>query len=366
MYKNFLCIYSECRNTKMILFEPIYYVPVNSFNQSHSHWVLYHQLYGIYLPVIIILTFICNILAILVQYHVAPSSQKIGIFISQSVTGVFQLPILIQYVSRTPLLEHYSLTTCGVSFVFGYVLPHTFHVTTIWQMMFFALQRFLSYSVPFRYLEKIQGKTILKATVILYSLSVLYGFCNFADIHLICHRNLTWNGNHNFSRESPRCGIYENFKLSGFSEFYQWCNVIFIHIFPCFHLFIFNILLIVVVIRKYLQRRRLFLGHKRGMRILIKDTAKEFIVIAYVTLTLAVEVPSGIVKVALFMCHTTNRNSEFLDAMVTEKVVMVTHVAIISSYLLYFFINLLLNYTYRQTFVEMLYKIKYVRIPTLS
>lgn len=351
----------------MTLVEPgIPLAVVNYFNQSSSHWMLYHQLYGIYLPIVIILTFICNILAILVQYHVAPSSQKIGIFISQSLAGVFQLPVLIQYAFKTPLLKHYSVTTCGVSFVFGYVFPHTFHVATIWQMMFFALQRFLCYSLPFRYLEKVQGRTILKATITTYTVSVLYGFCSFADLHLTCHGNFTWNDNQTIALGSSRCGIYENADLAGFSEFYQWCNIIFVHIFPCCFLFIFDILLLVVVIRKYLQRKRLFVGHKRGMCILIKDTAKEFIVIAYVTLTLLVEVPSGIVKVALFLCHIPNRKSEFLDAMVSEKVTMVTYVVIISSYLFYFFINLLLNYTYRQTFVDMLYKIKYVRIPTVS
>lgn len=294
-------------------------------------------LYGIISPVIILLTLINNVIAIIVFYidpdEIDPTSvQSTSIAISNTLIGIFQLPIFVHFFSVQT--EHDSVQWCTAYRIIGYVFPFILHTLSKWQLIGLSLQRLLCYRFPYKAVVWYDVKLMLKVTLIISFCAIIFGFCRFFDFVINDQNSLR-----NISGTFSPCEITYRYGVNSaiYQKVYTWIISIFEHIVPCFLLLLVNILLIFSVRALYLRRAKLANNRINLMRAR-QRTKHEASTVVLLTLVLLVEIPYSVVRVS----HTT-QYLLYNQPYTTGNDIIVTHFLVLLSFPFYIYIFVFFN-----------------------
>ena len=311
---------------------------INGTFSSECDLTVSRNLYSIAAPVIIFITLCNNIVyVVLVNYikddRSASTVQASGIALSNTLLGISQLPVFLFFFSRSDIIKPTSSHLCNTYRILGYVLPNILHTSSVWQIVMYGIQRFLSFRWPFSALLWYKIDRFLKYTVIIYISATL--------IHIYKFFDFSYDTGHPCTL-SYREGISQVYYV----PFYQWLCAITVHLIPCIVMTVCIFLLIYAIRLNYLRRKRVFINSPTAVPRNRKFTMQECQFIGILLLVLCVEWPMTVIV----LLQTINRNSSSIDCLYSPAIV--SHFALLASCALYLPIYLILNFKLRNTLVQ--------------
>ncbi|VDI58305.1 Hypothetical predicted protein [Mytilus galloprovincialis] len=309
---------------------------VNGTFSSQCDYKMAKILYSIAAPIVIFITLCFNVMYILVVNYVkddrtASTVQTTGISISNTLHGVSQLPIFFYFFLRENMADPVSANWCNAYRVLGFILPNIFHTATVWQLVVFGIQRFLSFRWPFSAYVWLKVDRFLTFTIIIYVCSsITHGYKFFDFVHESGEPC-------SFSYRKGIATIY-------YIKFYHWFCAIVVQIVPCVVMSVCVVPLIYAIRLSYLRRKRVFVNSLTAIPRNRRFTMKQCQSLGILVLTLAVEWPlTVVIMLQLTSSGTTSKECEYTS-------LIISHFMLLVSYLLFLPVYLILNFELRRTF----------------
>ncbi|CAC5419335.1 unnamed protein product [Mytilus coruscus] len=309
---------------------------VNGTFSSECDYKIAKVLYSITGPLVIFITLCFNGLYILLVNYVkddrtASTVQTTGISISNTLHGVSQLPIFFYFFLRDNMTDPVSANWCNAYRILGFILPNIFHTATLWQLVVFGIQRFLSFRWPFSAFVWLKVDRFLTFTLIIYvCASIIHSYKFFDFVHdsgVPC----------TFSYRKGIDNIH-------YTTFYHWLCAIAVQIVPCIIMSVCVVPLIYAIRLSYLRRKRVFVNSLTAIPRNRRFTMKQCQSLGILVLTLVVEWPLTLLIILQLIYPETSSE----DCKYTSLVIV--HFTLLVSYLLFLPVYFILNFELRRTF----------------
>lgn len=302
------------------------------------------SLYSIAAPVIILMTFVCNSLyIILINYEKkernASEFQCMCVAITNTLVGLCQLPVFIYFFNKDNVNKHVSIHWCYTYRIMGYVLPCMFHTASMWQLVIYGIQRFCCNRWPFSALHWYKLGRFYKYTVIVFVSSFLVHSCKLFD----------------FTCDSGKAYLFryrDSINSDMYVKFYRWFCAMFIQLIPCIIMTITCGLLVYTLRVSFVRRKNLFRENSNGSARNRIITMKSCQPLGILMLLLCVEWPITISQVGGLI----RQDNSMIDCSGSSAIV--PHFALLVSYVMYLPVYLFLNFKLRRNFVNIKYDIK--------
>ncbi|XP_060081572.1 sex peptide receptor-like [Ylistrum balloti] len=333
---------------------PLIYDIPPVFNTS-----LARSLYGVAAPIIVILTFINNIMVVITMYSDLPKKgsasriQHAAIACCNSLVGIVQLPVHFYLFAGPNFPPSISKPWCGVFRILGFVLPHIFHTISMWQFIGLSIQRYLVFRFPFSCVSWYNIENMTRLVKVISGAGVLVNIVKLFDFELIdFDESIVMNGTAYSVGKILTCRARYRF-INGadvYAAFCDWFVALVVHIIPCAILVIVYVLLISAICRNNTRRQNLSKNSRTGRRQAKNQTVKECSVLVILTLCLLVEIPSATVRVRQIISAIPDVTSGGGDE------IIITHFFLLLSYYFYVYIYLVMNHDFRKTFLSIVRK----------
>lgn len=311
---------------------------------------LVRYLYSVLAPVIISVIFCFNIVYIVLCNYVrdhrsATSVQKTGIVISNTLLVLCQYPVFIYFFAKDDLLEPATIGWCNAYRIMGYVLPAIFHTASLWQIIFYGIQRFQCLQHPFKALKWYKINRFIKLTILIFVCSFFVHFYKLFDF---------------VSQAANPCNFQyrDAFNSMKYGEFNVWFCAIVVQLIPCVLLSVITIILIYANMRMYFEQKRVLINNPENLQRNWKYTLQECQSIGLLLLTLCVEWP-----LTFYIFSGSNVQDSSLISP-TNSFPICIHFAMIVSYSLYLPMFLIMNHDLRSTFCLLISDIRETLCPT--
>lgn len=307
-------------------------------------------------PVWILLTVISNTLmiAVLLKKHMRTPTNMLlaGIALSDMLTGVILLPILIYFFSMGRYRYFVPYEWCYPYKILYEIMPTIFHTASIWLTVGLAVQRyiFICHSLHARTWCTIPN--VIRATIVVYTIAVFTQITRVLDFYVertpaysLYKEKLTYT--YDSCHIKTRAWAF-NYMII-YNNVYYWFRIIFIQLVPCTALVVLNGLLISAMRKARIRAKQLLKQNKKSESRTLEDSYRTtFMLVAVVGLFLLVEFPLAIIM-TMSLADNTFRLELF-----TEKVygimTLISNFVILLSYPLNFFIYCGMSRQFRETF----------------
>lgn len=312
---------------------------------------LIRYLYSVPAPVIISVTFCFTIVYIVLSNYVtdrrsATTVQKNGIVVSNTLLVLCQYPVFVYFFATDDLLEPATIGWCNTYRIMGYVLPAIFHTASLWQIIFYGVQRFQCLQHPFKALTwYAKINRFFKLTILIFVCSLLVHFYKLFDF---------------VNQPANPCDFQyrDAFNSRKYEEFYVWFCAIVVHLVPCVLMSMLTIILVYVNMRMYFQQKKVLINNPENLQRNWKYTLQESQSIGLLILTLCVEWPLTI----YIFSDSTVQDISLITPLNSFPICI--HFAMIVSYSLYLPMFLIMNHDMRSTFCLIISDIRKTLCPT--
>jgi hypothetical protein len=315
---------------------------LNSSFSSDCDLKLARDLYRVAAPVIIVLCLCNNILYIIwcnyVEEHRSASSvQKTGIVTANTLLVLSQLPVFIFFFWNDNMREnHVPVSWCNTYRIMGYVLPRMLHTASLWQILFYGIQRLMCLQQPFKALNWYRIDRFIKFTVIIYVCSFFLHFFKLFDFY--------------YETGDSTCILRytDKFNNKQYKQFYFWFSTIIVNIIPCVLISIVTFITIYAGLRNYVEKKQVLINIPGDLSRFRCPILEECQSTRLLILTMCVEWPRTF--------------TVLYDMVPTESCpfssLIVIHFASIVSYTIYLPMFFIMNSNLRDTFCLIISDIK--------
>ncbi|CAB4068330.1 Sex peptide receptor [Lepeophtheirus salmonis] len=339
-----------------------YYINCSTWNGPPELTV---PIYGYIMPIILAVTFLSNILIIIVlskkQMKSPTNLVLMSMAISDLLTVIFPAPWYL-YIYTMGNVETFNNKETGYAYeTMLETMPQIFHTASIWLTLALALQRYIyvchaSIARVWCTLEKTK-----KAIAGIFFVAFLHQTTRFFDKKFedmtieypVCSNNYI-----SICKVSFADWVVQDVSLNGYFITFWWFRVLFVHLIPCVSLVILNILLFRTMKEAEKKRERLLhckqkaasKGESKESKKLRDSNCTTLMLIVVITVFLAVELPLGIITILHTMSSTIY---DFLDYGFVKSIVLIVNLCICLSYPLNFGIYCGMSRQFRETFKEL-------------
>ncbi|ESO93744.1 hypothetical protein LOTGIDRAFT_94766, partial [Lottia gigantea] len=304
-------------------------------------------------PILVFLTIINNSMVCIVllkrNMRSPTNTLLVGMAISDMLTGVFPLPIFLEFFATDRLKEFTPYSWCNAYKYLAELLPTIFHTASIWLTMALAIQRYIYVCHSFKARTWCTIPNAIKGTIAIYVVAILSQCTRFFDSY--------------FVPVVLESAVYENRTVIGcieehedwamanilYMSIYYWFRVLFIHLIPCIFLVVMNALLIYAMRVAQVRRMQLLRQNKKSESKKLKDSnCTTLMLVAVVGLFLLVEFPLGIIMILLIVSNTFEVH--IISKETFQILSIFSNLFILLSYPFNFFIYCGMSKQFRETF----------------
>ncbi|XP_054711356.1 sex peptide receptor-like [Uloborus diversus] len=321
-------------------------------------------LFGYIMPFLLIITVIANTLIVVVlsQRHMRTPTNLVllAMAISDMLTLFFPAP---WYFYMYTLNNHANIlfppTACYAYHTMIEAVPAFFHTASIWLTLLLAVQRYVYVCHPTIARTWCTVPKVLRAMAWVYVFAMIHQSTRFFDRVFEAVRFRWRGGIHEgcvfISADWVRYYITENIYYTVYYGF----RILFVHIGPCLALVIFNVLLCWAMRKAQLKRKKLLNENRKSECKKLRDSnCTTFMLIAVVTVFLAVEIPLAVTTLLHIMQNALDLNIADYDDL--NSTILFTNFFIIVSYPVNFAIYCGMSRQFRETFKDVFLKGKVV------
>lgn len=338
-----------------------YYINCSTWNGPPNLTV---PIYGYAMPLILAVTFLSNILIIIVlsKKHMRSPTNLVlmSMAISDLLTVIFPAPWYF-YIYTLGNVE--PITNRETGYAYEAMLenmPQIFHTASIWLTLCLAVQRYIYVChAPIARTWCTMVKT-RKAIAWIFVMAFLHQTTRFFDKKFedmtieypICSGEFI-----NICKVSFADWVVYDVSMDWYFITFWWFRVLFVHLIPCVSLVILNILLFRTMKEAERKRERLLnckqkvlKGESRESKKLRDSNCTTLMLIVVITVFLAVELPLGIITIMHIMSSTIY---DFLNYDLVKSTILIVNLCICLSYPLNFGIYCGMSRQFRETFKEL-------------
>ncbi|XP_013383231.1 sex peptide receptor-like [Lingula anatina] len=334
-------------------------------------------IYGYLSPIVVLFTVITNVLicVILLRRHMRTPTNVLLVFMALSdlFTGLFPLPFLLYVYTAGRYVDYLPFDTCWMYKYLFEIIPTIFHTASIWLTVALACQRYVYICHSTRAREWCTIPNVIKATCIIYILSILSQLSRCLDTDITaCEVPSLVNPNETittcFEQLTPLIEANQNL----YYNIFFWYRVVVIHAIPCVTLVVMNALLVRALRRARRRRERLLQQNRKSeWKKIHESNCTTLMLIAVVGVFLVVEVPMAI-SFILYIVQNTFELLILTDD-TQQSISMIINFFILLSYPLNFFIYCAMSRQFRETFKQVVLRrpadlkkdsTKYTTLPT--
>ncbi|ESO11227.1 hypothetical protein HELRODRAFT_91624 [Helobdella robusta] len=319
--------------------------------------LLAQYIYGSFSPCICIITLVTNILVCVVLCEKSMRSPTnvllVAMAISDTVTGLWPLPIYLAFYSTSRYNEYIPYEWCNTFFYLTDHLPTIFHTVSIWLTVCLAGQRYLFVCRPTVAKRFCTINKTLKTIAVVYLLSLAFHSLRMAEI---MYHPIELSSRVDADANTTACfGTFASivaFDVVTFYSVHYTVRTILVNLVPCVLLVLFNVVLIHAMNQAAKRRSQLL---KQNMRMeskrLEEKNSTTMMLVVVVGIFLLVEIP-----LAIFLLILVINNSKLKplisDASI-ETISLFLNFLILLSYPLNFFIYCLMSRQFRKSFKKL-------------
>ena len=309
-------------------------------------------------PVLIFVTLVTNIFVVIVllRKHMRSPTNTIlaGMALSDMFTGLFPLPVFINFFSLGKYAEWVDFNWCYVYYALGEWIPTIFHTASIWLTMTLAIQRYIYICHSFQARRFCTIRNVVIGTAVIYFIAILSQLSRFVENDIV---PVSLPSETKPNETVVGCSVQPKLWVQKYEvvyyNIYYWFRVIFIHLIPCTFLVLLNALLISTMRTAQLRRMQLLQQNKKSESKKLKDSnCTTLMLVAVVGLFLLVEFPLGIIMI-LNIIQNSFENVVICHPVTFQTMYLISNFFILLSYPLNFFIYCGMSRQFRETFKHM-------------
>ena len=329
-----------------------------AFKPFHEELMPYAvPILGYLSPFLISVNIVTNTLVVIVLFkkNMRSSTNYIlaGMALSDMLTGIFPLPVLIYFYGLGHYNDHIPYPWCYIYKYFHEFIPIIFHTASIWLTMGLAIQRYIYICHSYNARKWCTIRNVKYGTCIVYVIAILSQFSRFLEFQF---KPVEIESMHSPNVSITTCLIklrpWFQKNETAYFNVYFWFRVICVHLIPCFILVILNALLISAMRTAQLRRMQLLKQNKKSESKKLKDSnCTTLMLVAVVGLFLIVEFPLGIIMILSIIENTFDIHIFDMGTLGVSN--MISNFFILLSYPLNFFIYCGMSRQFRETFKRM-------------
>ncbi|XP_050416348.1 sex peptide receptor-like [Patella vulgata] len=305
-------------------------------------------------PILVFLTIVTNSLVCIVllkrNMRSPTNTLLVGMAISDMLTGVFPLPIFLQFFATDRLREYIPYSWCYAYMYLAEYIPTIFHTASIWLTMALAIQRYIYVCHSFKARVWCTIPNAILVSIGVYVIATLSQLSRFFEVSFF---PIEVSSNVHVNQTVVGCvQMYASWVLLDmkiYMSIYFWFRVLFIHLIPCSFLVVMNALLIYAMRVAQVRRMQLLRQNKKSESKKLKDSnCTTLMLVAVVGLFLLVEFPLGILMIIMIISNTFDIN--IIEPHTLKTLSIFSNLFILLSYPLNFFIYCGMSKQFRETF----------------
>ncbi|ESO01969.1 hypothetical protein HELRODRAFT_122641, partial [Helobdella robusta] len=305
-----------------------------------------------FIPLLILTTFIVNILVCLVllkpQMRSTTNTILTTMAIADTLTGLSPIPCYLHFYTAGHYKDWVPYDWCYLYFCLIDFLPSIFHTTSIWLTVALAVQRYISVCHTSVARGLCNSRNACIAACCLFGVATLSHIGRFFEMDYTPYEIESRIGNVKYDgKREGHLAEYTYFTI------YYFYRILFIHFIPCLTLIIINGLLLRTMRDGQSRRTKLLkmnrLSESRRLAEMNRTTLMLMVVVA---LFLIVEFPSCMLFVILVIKNSLNFQ-QLISESSAEIATTVVNLCILLSYPMNFFIYCAMSNQFREEFVQL-------------